>query len=533
MMRPTMKTFKISLLFFLLLSAPLFSNDMLDSGASGDTNKQLNLMWRTFGHGEGVELAKFGNSPAYFEWMALKHCWSDTPKYRALLRRKLVDWAMANDGYVWTWKTEEGWPTHHVRHNENNAKYILAVYRYYCWQGGKAFLNQQDKTKDISTQKGQTDISNGMTVLEKTRKAMAYQLNTLQGKNGLAIITDPKCDGTVNGMPSDYWDNFRFGYKSAYTNIYFYASLIAMAKLERSLGQQERAEALLELSRVLKVRFHEDFWDKKKGRFIGCIDIEKKKWDFGFTYLNLEAIAYGLATKKQSEDIFAWLDGKRIIASDKQKVDGRLTGATGSEIYHLNWAPVSTTRAVESIKVDGKHWWWHLNNKINVSGPKANAIYGEHLENGGAIFYVSYYDILARLKTMDTDHAWTRVSAILDEFRQDRLNRKPKNFKGARWKWGIIKVFPESGLVPASMAITFMGLDASTESLIVDPKLPSALPWLEIKHVSYRGGIYKVKASKESITVKTVKAGPKNSKFTYNKTMKLFAPEGKEITVTR
>ena len=289
-----------------------------------------------------------------------------------------------------------------------------------------------------------------------------------------------------------------------------------------------------ELSIVLKSKFHKEFWDKTKGRFIGCIDRKGRKWDFGFTYLNLEAIAYGLATKKQSEDIFAWLDGKKIIASDKQEVNGRMTGATGDEIYHLNWAPVSITRAIESIKVDGKYWWWHLNNKITVSGPKANAIYGEHLENGGAIFYVSYYDILARLKTMGANNAWTRFTGILDDFRKDRLNRKPKNFKGARWKWGIIGVFPESGLVPASMAISFMGLDASAESLIVNPKLPSSLPWLEIKQVSYRAGVYSIKATKKSITIRTVKAGAMSAKFSIGSKMRQLLPAvGKAITVTR
>jgi len=381
-------------------------DNMYNTGAEGDVTSQINLMWATYGRGENVRLAPFGNEPGWYEWMARKHCWSDTPKYREVLHRYLVDWPQSQDGYMWTWGNEEGWPTHHVRHNENNAKYILAGCKYYCWQGGNAFLEEVDATTTMSVRPNQPDISNGRTVLEKLRAAMTYQLTTLKGLDGLAIVIDPQCDGTVDGMPSDYWDNFRFGYKSAYLNIYVYASLLAMADLERSLGHTGRATELETLAASVKVNYHKTFWDSGKGRFIGCIDISGRPWDFGFTYLNLEAITYGLATPAQAAAIFEWLDGKRIIASDKQQVGDRMTGASGAEIYALGWAPLSTTRAVESITVDGKHWWWHLGDKITVSGAGANAIYGEHLENGGAIFYVSHYDMMARLQTLGPDNAW-------------------------------------------------------------------------------------------------------------------------------
>lgn len=479
------------------------AGDLFDSGAASDVTRQMNLMWATFGRGESVQLAPFGNEPGWYEWMARKHCWSDTPKCREMLHRFLVEWPQSRDGYMWTWGNEEGWPTHHVRHNENNGKYIMAACKYACWQGGTAFLDEFDSTTTQSAQPIQSDISAGRTMLEKLRNAMDYQLTTLGGKSGLAIITDPKCDGTVDSMPSDYWDNFRFGYKSAYVNIYFYGSLLAMAELETSLGETKRAKELLDLAIVVRSEFSKTFWDAEKGRFIGCIDKTGRKWDFGFTYLNLEAITYGLATPDQAKTIVEWLDGKRIIADDKQKVGDRMTGATGSEIYALAWAPVSTTRAVESIKIDGKYWWWHLGNKITVDG---NASYGEHLENGGAIFYVSHYDLMARLRTLGPDNAWKRFEGILAEHKKDGLKRDPKNNKGATWKWGIIGEFPESGLVPATIAIGFMGLDATAAALVVSPRLPEALPWLEVRHVDYRGGIYSVFADEKSIRIYCVRA---------------------------
>lgn len=508
------------------------SGDMFDSGAGDDINRQMNLMWATFGRGENVNLHPFGNEPGWYEWMARKHCWSDTPKYREQLHRFLVGWPQSEDGYMWTWCDEEGWPTHHVRHNENNAKYILASYRYYCWQGGKAFLDERDLATQKSKQPKQTDVSCGRTMLEKLRAAMEYQLSTLKGRAGLAIVSDPKCDGTVDGMPSDYWDNFRFGYKSAYLNIYFYASLLAMADLERSLDNPGRAAELESLATREKDDYHKTFWDADKGRFIGCVDISGRKWDFGFTYLNLEAIAYGLASPAQEAAIFEWLDGKRIIASDKQKVSERMTGATGTEIYALGWAPLSTTRAVESIAVDGKYWWWHLGDKITVGGQRPNASYGEHLENGGAIFYVSHYDMMARLRTLGPDNAWQRFEGILNEFRKDQLKRDPKNNVGAAWKWGIIGEFPESGLVPATVALGFMGLDATPEAMVVKPRLPKALPWLRVRHVDYRGGIYDVLTDGKSVRIKCTRASAAPGKVRCEDLpAELLPDEGKELTI--
>lgn len=503
--------------------------DIFGSGAKGDITQQMNSMWATFGRGENVRLTPFGNEPGWYEWMARKHVWSDTPKYREQLRSFMVDWPQSKDGYMWTWGTEEGWPTHHVRHNENNGKYILAVWRHFCWQGGQAFLETTDPSTRKSTQKGQSDVSKGKTVLQKVRDAMDYQLKTLEGGSGLAIIRDPQCDGTVKGMPSDYWDNFLFGYKSAYLNIYFYASLFAMADIEESQGETQKAGELRYLAAEVKRQYNETFWDEKKGRYIGCIDVTGRRWDFGFTYLNLEAIEYGLASETQAKRIYDWLDGRRIVASDKQKVGQRMTGATGEEIYDLVWAPRATTRAVESIKVDGRYWWWDLHNKITVD---RNASYGEHLENGGAIFYVSHYDLMSRLKTFGPDNAWKRFEAILGEFRKDRLLRDPRNNVGAAWKWGIIGEFPESGLVPATVALGFMGLHATAQDLVVEPRLPKALPWLEVKHVAYRGGLYRVRADKSSIQVTTLNPSPiKATVRSANSTSQVLAAKGGTVTI--
>lgn len=451
------------------------------------TGELMSRMWDVYGRIVDGAVLRWGNEPAWYEWMALKLMWSDLEDDKQTLRQKLLEWPMNARGYVWTWKDEEGWPTHHGRHYENNGKYIMAVCRYYAWTGDQSFLEQVDPTVSESSFADQQDASEGMTILEKARLAMKFQLDDMHGREGLLLIDDPQVDGTVDGLPGDYWDNFRFGYLSAYTNIYFYGSLLAMAELEGALGNAATRQEYLALAEKTHARFNDTFWDEEKGRYIGCIDRTGRVWDFGFTYLNLEAIFYGLVPRERALRIFAWLDGERLIESDRQVVRGKAVGSTGDDIYALRWAPRSITRAVESVQVDGKYWWWDINGNITVGGDRPTAAWDEHLENGGAIFYVSFYDVMARLKVLGPQAAWDRLSVILEEFEKDELRRDPANSVGARWVWGIVGEFPESGLVPTTFVHGFLGATATHDGLHLHPRLPKELEWIETKPLVYRG----------------------------------------------
>lgn len=484
----------IPIISVLVLSTTLLSaQDVFETSAGGIVDKPLNRMWDVFGRVVDDAVYRWGNEPEYYEWMALKLMWSDLTADQATLRTKLVEWAQSSTGYVWSWTNEEGWPTHHKRHYTNNAKYILGAYRYFVWSGDATFLEEVDSSTQAAIFSNQMDRSEGRSMLEKLRLAMKYQLEELDGEDGLIRIPEGKSNGTMHGFPTDYWDNFRFGYLSAYVNTYFYASLKAMSAIETAVGNRRRADALLNLRPLTLKRFSETFWDEEKGRFIGCIGKFGHRRDFGFTYLNTEAMFYGLANSNQASRIFQWLDGERIIETDQQIVDSRTTGAVGADIYAFKWAPRSCTRAIESVCENGKYWWWDIKGAIKVGPGFQNASYGEHLENGGAIFYTSFYDVASRLKFLGADNAWSRFEVILNEFRIDELRRDPPNAKGVAWKWGIIGEYPESGLVPTVMIHAFMGLDATQTDLIIAPHLPQAFSWLAVKQLHFQGHFYNLK----------------------------------------
>ncbi len=366
------------------------------------------------------------------------------------------------------------------------GKYYLEM----CCPGGTVgwwSINDDVIANGSSHVDGEVFQRDGRSLLESIRSAMRFQLDVLDGRNGLLVIRDEDSNGTYNGYPTDYWDNFPFGYQSACVNTYFYASLGAMADLEEALGNETGASYLRGLMPLVRRRFNEVFWDDLKGRYIGCVDSQGGRHDLGFTYINTEAMAYGLADEEKVKMIYSWLDGKRNIPGDLSQ---------GDEIYHYLIAPRSTTLPVEETK---PYWWYSINGAISLgTGGRAN--YDDHLENGGVIFYTSYYDLMSRLLFISADDALGRLDAIMTEFHKDQLRRDPPNSEGVPWKLGIVGEFPESGLVPSFPVHGFLGAEARPDGLHLTPRLPEPLSCVGVRDLCFRGARYTINATLDAVS---------------------------------
>ena len=434
---------------------------------------QLNMLWAVYGNfwdGTNVTM-KFGNEPAWYEWLALKYAWStSTVDLMDHLKNALiVPWAQSSDGYLWSWGSQEKWPTGDGSyHQDNNAKYILGAWRIWCWTRDDGFFDKADGSSRPDAPR--PDVSEGRTVKEKLREAMRYLEESLQGNLGGIQIEDNGMENTgrTDGEPTNYWDNWRFGYYNAANNVYYYAALEAMAQMESHWGNETRAVQLRSWAEGCRGDYFEKFWDSDKGRFIACVDKDGTRWDFGGTFHNLEALAYGLGDQAKADSVFAWLDGERIVSEDT---------STGEDIYAWKFAPRANTLKIESI--GPPYWWFSLNGAIRVD---QNARWDVHLENGGAIFYTSYYDLMARLRWLGPDNALARLNVILDEFKVDQLRRDPNT-----WQLGIVGEFPESGLVPCALVHGFAGIEANGVGLHIRPRLPSAWDYLTIRGVNWAG----------------------------------------------
>jgi hypothetical protein len=157
-----------------------------------------------------------------------------------------------------------------------------------------------------------------------------------------------------------------------------------------------------------------------------------------------------------------WIDGRRTIAGDT---------ATGDDIYHYKFSPRLTTLAAESSK--DNYFKLFFGGDTNTVGKGGAASWGLSAQNGGTIFFISYYDLHARQQTLGTDSAIKRMDVILDEAKKDDLRRMPKNpVIGVGTPVGIIREFPESGLVPFYFVDGVMGLQPAPAGLRIAPAFP-------------------------------------------------------------
>ena len=188
--------------------------------------------------------------------------------------------------------------------------------------------------------------------------------------------------GRIGDYGSNYWDNFLFGYLDAYENMLFYSALISMEKIELMCGNDGEAEYYRNLAAKTKQKFNETFWSDTTNRYIACIDVDGTKYDYGMTFLNMEAIHYGLADERQEDLIYTWLVGNSEVEGDR---------STGEDIYDFRIAPRVTTVAMEdtpSKEVDGRKQYRRIPDRYGQANVETTHSYGQHFQNGGTIFFI-------------------------------------------------------------------------------------------------------------------------------------------------
>ncbi|MCF7817080.1 MAG: hypothetical protein K9M54_04295 [Kiritimatiellales bacterium] len=407
-------------------------------------------------------------STIWAHWNAMKISWLDEPAASKYYENVVNSYPQDERGLM---GVSPGSFLHldHSKHYVTPAIFVAGTADWYLMHRDGSFL----ETKDRKT---------GVSLLEKMRKAMRYQLDDMDGKTGVLTIHDPEHDGTVNGMSGNYWDGWRFGYQSAYANMLFYQSLDWMAQLETALGNSDKAAEYAAVRPLVKQRFNEVFWNEKTGRFVGCIGKDGTLQDYGFTFVNLEAIASGIATPEHAEKTLQWLDGERIVKGDT---------STGADIYYWKISPRANTLAAEAVTPS---FWDGWTMKV---GPGTIGEYGKQIQNGGHIFYVSYYDLMSRLKTRGIADAMKRMGVILDEFHKDNLRRKTSNKFGSTHVEGILREFPESGLVPLFFVNGILGIEPGSDGLHIEPALPDGWKFAAVNEYWFAGKKYRIRIERE------------------------------------
>ena len=359
----------------------------------------------------------------------------------------------------------------------NNPNFIRGCHDYFMWSRDVTFLRSQIARIRSAMRFIQREFQT------RQKKCLYTTWPGHEGRSGVRIVDGKKQVIPGEGIGSNYWDILPFGGEDALGTIYYYDAVRDLADLEEQIAAHPQwcvaigadafdAGDLRHHAAEVKEYGTKRFWSEKTGRF-GTVDLDGQMHDYGFTFLNNEAVYYGFATAEQAKSIHAWLSGERTVEGDT---------STGADIYHWRFGPRSTTRR----NLDYYFWGW--------SSPE-NIPWGYQVQDGGAVLGWSYHDLMARLKTAGPDDAASRLHEICSWFAETQAEGGYRAYYGkdpSRGSMqggnvpgglGLDKEFFESVLVPQVMLYGFLGFRPTVDGFAIDPKLPSDWPSLTITRI--------------------------------------------------
>lgn len=440
--------------------------------------RALNDFWALQGLGRttgGVKAnwsALLGSSD-WYEWNGLKVNWTDDAVDKAaqrdLLLKTNIDGISAPGawpaGYVWPSNGSRFWLCPH-EHFDQMPRFVCAVYDDYVWSRDVTFLR---------------------TMRPPIEAVMGYMVGAMGGRNGL-----PRCPGVYTGLANSgpnttYMDCYREGGEVTWIAEGYYTALWDMAALETALGDRAQAAAYARQARRFPARFRAKLWNPETRRYAGWRDSGGALHDYGFTYLNVEALARGLGGASDASQIFDWLDN----GAARPALMGGHIGST--DIYQCVVAPRSNTLPIPDADWD----FWSVSKALRTS----TMGYGALVEDGGAMLWVNYYDVLARLKWLDADSAWRRCADMLyrvqgDPPRFTESATRPTNVYGENYLEVGPADGPENGLSGTLPLLGFMGVRAGPDGLDCAPDLPTALLSLTSRAVHFGASAYDIRVER-------------------------------------
>ena len=386
-----------------------------------------------------------------------------------------------------------------TRHTINNPCYLQGCTEYVNWTGDIGFLREN---------------------LARMRTALGYALREFRveaegcvfapwighdGTSGIGRAADgSRLVHYGRGIGSNYWDLLPFSGRDCLATIYLYDALRRMAALETGIARHPEwglaapppelaAQRLDELAARLAREGQGRFWNPETGRFVACVDSTGEAHDYGYTFVNNEALYYGFGSAEQARSILDWTSGRRLVAGDT---------SSGDDIYHFRFGPRATTRR-------NTEWYTY-------PWPAPESIpWGGQVQDGGAVLGFAFHDQMARLRYAGPDDAWQALKRTLDWFADVQAaggyrayyavpGRGTLQGGGPPGGLGMDREFFESVLVPQIMLYGFLGFQAEPEGFRLDPRLPSDWPSLQINRIHCRDAVLNIQARRDRIDISSV-----------------------------
>jgi len=386
--------------------------------------------------------------------------------------------------------------TYDTRHNINNQGFVEGCAKYFFWTRDIDFLRR-------NINRMRTAIRYIMTEFEAEKEGVVVtRWVGHDGRSGLERGEDgAKAIRHGRGIGNNYWDLLPFGHKDAYATIRYYDALNQMTAIERAVAAHPEwnvpagvlafdPDALDKHAARVKRMGNRLFWNKATRRFAAGIDIDGNMHDYGFTFLNLEAVYYDFASREHANDIMRWICGERVVESDTSQ---------GADIYYWRFGPRATTKR----NIDYYFWAW--------SAPEAIP-WGDQVQDGGAVLGFSYHDLMARLRVRGPDNAAARLDEVVawfDEvaaaggYRQYYDGSRPGTLQGAGTPGGLgldLEFF-ESVLVPQIVLDGFLGFRPTADGCRIDPRLPSDWPELTVTQIRLHDAVVTVRATHDQLDI--------------------------------
>jgi hypothetical protein len=390
-----------------------------------------------------------------------------------------------------------------TRHNINNTNFIRGCHDYFVWSLDYTFLRNQVGRLRSAMRFMMREFDT------RKRKCVYTTWPGHEGRSGVRYVDGKKQIIPGEGIGSNYWDILPFGGEDALGTIYYYDALLDLAYLEEQIASHPQwcvatgADAfdpgdLRRHAQEVKDYGTKRFWNEKTGRF-GTVDLDGNMHDFGFTFLNNEAVYYGFATPEQAKSIHAWISGERTVEEDTAK---------GADIYHWRFGPRSTTKR----NLDYYFWGW--------SAPESIP-FGAQVQDGGGVLGFSYHDLMARLATAGPDDVARRLIEICTWFDETQAAGGYRAYYSDPAKGtmqggnvpgglGLDKEFFESILVPQVMLYGFLGFKPTVDGCEIAPRLPGNWPSLTVTRIHLHDHVIDVSAQGKEIAVTDHAAGGSN-----------------------
>jgi hypothetical protein len=377
-----------------------------------------------------------------------------------------------------------------TRHNVNNLSFIRGCCDYFLWTGDVAFVRENIARIRIAMRFVEREFHT------RERKCIYTTWPGHEGRSGVVWNSGKKQILPGQGIGSNYWDLLPFGGEDALATVYYYNTLQKLADLEEAI--QEHAEwnvtaqdaynaaDLRAHATEVKSYFDRRFWNNQTGRF-GTVDLDGQMHDYGFTFLNNEAVVFGIASPSQERSIYEWMSGQRVVPGDT---------STGDDIYHWLFAPRATTRR----NTDYYFWGW--------SNPES-VPWGGQVQDGGAVLAWSYYDLMARLKTAGPDAVAPRLQTLAKWFDDTQReggyrayyakdpSRGSLQGGGTAGGLGIDQEFVESVMATNVMLYGLLGFHPTVDGFSISPQLPKDWPELTITRVHLRDQVLAITATRD------------------------------------